>query len=97
MVQLITVFYAVCGTPPLMVNGRHFGPNRPLPNTVINYTCNKGYFAFGSNSQKFETTCLEDRSYTLNKDQLATCVPIGKVLLFKKQVYQMKFISDYEE
>ena len=61
-----------------MVNGKHSGPNSPLPNTVITYTCNEGYFAFGPNSENFQTECTKDRSYSLNKDQLAKCVPIGQ-------------------
>ena len=74
-----TTSKTVCGPPPHVVNGRHSGPNRPLPNTFINYTCNEGYFPFGSSSEYLQTECLKDRSYTLGTEELADCVPIGQL------------------
>ena len=66
-----------CKPPPTIVNGRQIGSSRPVPDTVFKYACNEGFFPFGPNSENLETKCMEDLSYTLGADELATCVPIG--------------------
>ena len=79
--------------PPVIANGRRLSENRPVPGTTVSYECNEGYFAFGPNSANLQTTCLDDRSYTLGAEDLATCVRIG---LFMFIEYYQKIKKSFE-
>ena len=73
-----------CLPPPEITNGSHLetdNGNRPFPGTTVKYVCNEGFLAHGENSENLETVCKEDRSYTLQAEQLATCARIGKLFL----------------
>jgi len=89
----------VCWPPPPMVNGRHLetdNRNRPFPNTTVKYACNEGFFAYGNNSENLETVCLEDRSYTLQGEQLASCARIAckKPIMLENGVFD-ESLEDY--
>ena len=67
--------------------------NRPFPGTTVKYVCNEGFFAHGANSENLETVCQEDRSYTLQAKQLATCARIGMFVIqsIKKNLCILKY------
>ena len=68
----------------MIINGTHLetdNVNRPFPGTTVKYVCNEGFFAHGANSENLETVCQEDRSYTLQAKQLATCARIGMFVI----------------
>lgn len=44
---------------------------------TVNYQCNEGHFAYGDNSDQLSTTCLNNRTYSLEQEDLATCSKIG--------------------
>jgi len=69
--------YKVCGPPPIIINGTHFGPDNPRPGTEITYSCVDGYFSLNPSSDKFTTVCLENGNYTLGSDELVSCAKIA--------------------
>ena len=64
---------------------------------VISYECNEGHFASGPNHMNLETECLSDLRYSLETDDLAQCLAIGKLLdsVFLCQFYSYLAIFFY--
>ena len=68
----------VCGTPPRISRGHIVdGPEIILVGTNLTYQCDDGYFAHGVNSDQLSTRCLDDGTYSLEKESLALCAPIS--------------------
>lgn len=74
--KITSIFFppTACGPPPVIQNGHVTNTERNiLHGDYVDYECNAGYFADGSNSDKLRTMCESSGSYTLNSADLATC------------------------
>lgn len=67
----------VCFNPPQIDNGEIVNKKVFVEEDVVQYRCKDKYFAHGENSNKLTTECRKDGTYTLQKEELATCAKRG--------------------
>ena len=78
----INTFKTVCGPPPEIENGVAISDTTNIVSgTTILYKCKDGYFAYGVNSNRLQTQCIEIYEtlvYNVPSERLATCAPTCK-------------------
>ena len=70
-----TLIYTVCGIPPEIGNGSYSGPSKAISGSIYNYSCNKGFNAFGEFKNNLQVECLSNGSFSLDSDHLPACLP----------------------